>query len=234
MEVADRIFTFWNTFVRDQIYSIVHGFAPALDERLEDIRTPLPRPLVEYEQKDIRLQDIDYLYKVFQGTPTLPNRADSPFTSFIKALALLRSARVVVANQQDDLSSIMAAAQSFSQSLLGTAENLLEGTNLMDRFLFSSMICSQAALLHLSCATGPSSAPEQVGVASGIADRVRSPYNEQLVRSSQLIKQCLKFALSVLQQHRQQLVGSRTGTRTSLTGVEERISTLTRVINSDW
>lgn len=50
MEVADRIFTFWNTFVRDQIYSIVHGFAPALDERLEDIRTPLPRPLVEYEQ----------------------------------------------------------------------------------------------------------------------------------------------------------------------------------------
>lgn len=124
----------------------------------------------------------------------------------------------------------------------------------MDRFLFSSMICSQAALLHLSCATGPSSAPEQAGVASGLADRVRSPYNEQLARSSQLIRvsvpglllkrlqtklflllqHCLKFAQSVLQQHRQQLVGSRTGTRTSLTEVEERISTLTRVINSDW
>ncbi|KIO18972.1 hypothetical protein M407DRAFT_31375 [Tulasnella calospora MUT 4182] len=233
MQVADRIFTFWNTFVQDQIYAIVHGFAPALDERLEDIRTPLPRPLVEYEQNDIRLQDIDYLYKVFQSTQRQPNRAESAFASFIKSLALLHSARVGLANRVDDLASIIATTQSFRRFLTGMTDSVTDGTNLMDRFLYSAIVCTQTALLQLFRATGPSGATELVNIASSLADTVRSPYNEQLARGSQLIMHCLKFTQAVLEQHRQQLVGNRSGVGSRLPDVEERISMLSRVTTPD-
>ncbi|KAG9045013.1 hypothetical protein FS837_007176 [Tulasnella sp. UAMH 9824] len=234
MEVADRIFTFWNTFAQDQIYAVVHGFAPALDERLEDIRTPLPRPLVEYEQNDIRLQDIDYLYKVFQSTQRQPNRAESTFASFVKSLALLRSARAALANRVDDLASMIATTQSFCRFLNGMTDSLTEGTNLMDRFLYSAIVCAQTALLQILRATGTPGAMEQVNIASSLADTVRSPYNEQLARGSQLITHCLKFAQAVLEQHRQQLVANRSGVGSKLADVEERISMLARVTTQDW
>lgn len=133
-------------------------------------------------------------------------------------------------------------------------DSLTEGTNLMDRFLYSAIVCAQTALLQLLRATGTSGATEQVNIASSLADTVRSPYNEQLARGSQLItvrltsvfqtssmaypillpQHCLKMAQAVLEQHRQQLVANRPGVGSKLADVEERISMLARVTTQDW
>ncbi|KAG9006198.1 hypothetical protein FRB90_010019 [Tulasnella sp. 427] len=234
MEVADRIFTFWNMFVQDQIYSVVHGFAPALDERLQEIITPLPRPLVEYEQNDIRVQDIDHLDRVFQGASRSPSRAESAFTSCIKGLALLRSTRAALSSRRGDITALLSSAQSFSRSITRTAEYSTESTGLMDRFLFSGLVCTQTALLQLSDASGTLGKEDQAMLAFRLTETISSPYNQQLARSSLLITHCLRFVQSTLEQHGHILSGRQSASGISRSEVEERLSMLGQIITPAW
>lgn len=49
LDLADRIMTFWNVYVRDKQCAVMSGYAPALNEIPDGVVTVLPRPVEEYE-----------------------------------------------------------------------------------------------------------------------------------------------------------------------------------------
>lgn len=98
VELAERIYAFWSVYEVDLCTAIAYLWHTGLP--IEDVRTPFPRPLFEYELGLVSIQDDISLQSLLDPPPTGHSRsADSSFIVLrMKALTLL--ARVLKLRQE--------------------------------------------------------------------------------------------------------------------------------------
>lgn len=96
IDLAERIYAFWAVYEVDLCTAVAYLWHTGLP--IEDIRTPLPRPMIEYEIGIVSSKDDVPISSVFEATPP-PFPADSSFLVLrIKALTFL--ARVLKLRQE--------------------------------------------------------------------------------------------------------------------------------------
>ncbi|TXT10714.1 hypothetical protein VHUM_02219 [Vanrija humicola] len=98
VELAERIYAFWSVYEVDLCTAIAYLWHTGLP--IEDVRTPFPRPLFEYELGLVSIQDDISLQSLLDPPPSgLARSADSSFIVLrMKALTLL--ARVLKLRQE--------------------------------------------------------------------------------------------------------------------------------------
>ncbi|KAG8897174.1 hypothetical protein FRB99_008387, partial [Tulasnella sp. 403] len=190
VELTDRIMTWWKIYLWDKIGVIFTGFVSAVNEGPDDIVTPLPRPIEEYEQNDLRQSDCETIQMTLTGTPHPHRRPDSPFALLIKSLVLYSRTKMLytfgppgklMEDNPDCLPqarhSIQRFVDSFSRSYPLTPEEIDQIPHFDPRFAaYTLALGAKAEIMTISetyCPVEyPDSYAEKIGACKMIASLI--------------------------------------------------------------
>ncbi|KAG8987364.1 hypothetical protein FRB90_003383, partial [Tulasnella sp. 427] len=242
MELGDRILTFWSIYTRDKGASIITGFAPAIDDCNDGIITPLPRPLTEYENNDIRDIDMERLSDIFNQPKSggQERRPESLFASHLKGLALIdRAIAVSSSPRTDGWERVKFAIQRLMDSL--RRRYLSTNTNAPATEPPSLKVVTTVALGHTAALalnnhlglTEPRVQQERVEHAKGITTIILRLPLEEAIKGCAVFGYSLGKAAEVLILHKKVSVArGLSPTQPELSEVEKYISRILEVIRN--